>query len=165
MSKVSTFPKGAYGFLELEGTLTARNNKLSQAHRLQALTSHRHRNSEIPSASMTFAFDRPTGPAADVAELEYVAALVQTAPDLRPDGSLVGEPRRVAFFSLVFARRRGWVRSPCYVCKITKFNKLRYLAPCDAFNNSHLEDITLQALRRMHTLEKKDSRLLNVTPH
>ena len=50
---------------------------------------------------MTFAFDRPTGPAADVAELEYVAALVQTAPDLRPDGSLVGEPstRRVFFLA------------------------------------------------------------------
>ena len=40
---------------------------------------------------MTLTFDRPVGAPADVAELEYIAALCQTEVDnLREDGSITG---------------------------------------------------------------------------
>jgi hypothetical protein len=40
---------------------------------------------------MTIGFDRPSGAAADVKELEYIVALHQTCFPLRKDGSITGK--------------------------------------------------------------------------
>ena len=63
---------------------------------------------------MTIGFDRPTGAAADVAELEYISALMQTRmPNLRLDGSIREED-----IVLFLSSRYGIQVSPVEIRKV-----------------------------------------------